>query len=235
MTDAREDLGIMTDVAAALALVEVAGRALIDVGCGAGGNAEALHRAGARVLGVEPDPIQAEKNRALTPPEGLKFVEGRAEALPADDASMDGVLFFRSLHHVPAPSMDAALAQAARVLKPEGFLVVIEPGMAGGNFELMRLYHDETEVRSAAQAALARAAAPRFHRIEKRACRQFPRHASFDAFVARALGQTFNAIDRARIETDEVRAVFEAGRTPAGDYVFEQPMLIDVYRRPRRD
>ena len=41
---------------------------------------------------------------------------------------MDGVFFFRSLHHVPIDAMEAALAEAARVLKPDGFLCVMEPG-----------------------------------------------------------------------------------------------------------
>jgi len=31
-----------------------------------------------------------------------------------------------------------------------------------------------------------------------------------------------------------VRALFEAGRTDRGDYMFEQPMLLDFYRRPLR-
>ena len=51
--------------------------------------------------------------------------------------------------------------------------------------------------------------------------------------AARALGQTFNDIKRERIETDEVRALFEAGRTDAGDYMFEQPMLLDFSRGGR--
>lgn len=58
----------------------------------------------------------------------------------------------------------------------------------------------------------------------------YPRHASFDAFVDRVMGQTFNSHDRAQVVTDEVRSLFEAGKTPAGDYRFEQPMLINLYR-----
>ena len=59
------------------------------------------------------------------------------------------------------------------------------------------------------------------------------RYADFGALVARALGQTFNAIQRERVETDEVRALFEAGRTDKGDYAFEAPMLLDLFRAPR--
>ena len=229
----RMDLGERSDVAALLALAPVAGLALVDVGCGAGKNAHDLAEAGATVLGIEPDPIQAEKNRAAAPPSGVTFIEARAERLPVEPGVMDGVVFFRSLHHVPVEAMAAALAEAARVLKPEtGFLCVIEPGMTGTYFPVMRPYNDETRAREAAQEALARSAAALFG--ERRSFRylQHVRYADFGALVARALGQTFNAIARERVESDEVRALFEAGRTERGEYVFEQPMLLDLFRKP---
>jgi ubiquinone/menaquinone biosynthesis C-methylase UbiE len=145
------------------------------------------------------------------------------------------VIFFRSLHHVPVEAMEAALAEAARVLKPEtGFLCVVEPGMDGTHFPVMRPFHDETRVRNAAQAALQRSAPRLFRTIQLFGYVQHPRYASFEAFAARALGQTFNDIKRERVETDEVRALFEAGWTDAGDYAFEQPMLLNFYRAPIR-
>lgn len=231
MTELRTELGAMSDVAAVLSLVAVAGRDLIDVGCGAGDNTAALHAAGARITGVEPEPAQAARNCALAPPAGLAFAAGRAEALPAPDASIDGVLFFRSLHHVPVVAMDAALNEAARVLKPDGFLIVIEPSVEGHYYQLVRLYHDETAERLAAQAALARAAS-RFRDVAKFGTVHLARYATFEALVTRALGQGFNAIARERVESEGVRAMFESGRTAAGDFQFEQPMLIDLYRGP---
>jgi hypothetical protein len=54
-------------------------------------------------------------------------------------------------------------------------------------------------------------------------------YANFDALVARVLGQTFNAIERDRVETNEV---FKAGRTARGDYTFEQPLLLDLFLTP---
>jgi len=156
----RTDLGERrNDVSALLALTSVAGLALVDVGCGAGGNARDLAGAGATVLGVEPDPIQAARNRDAAATPGVAFLEARAERLPAGDGSMDGVVFFRSLHHVPVEAMDRALAEAARVLNPAtGFLAVVEPGVEGTHFPVMRPFHDETIVRAQAQAALDRAA-----------------------------------------------------------------------------
>ncbi len=230
----RTDLGERSDAAALMAVAPVAGLALVDVGCGAGKNARDLAEAGASVLAVEPDPVQAAKTREAAPAPGVTFVEARAERLPVETGVMDGVVFFRSLHHVPVGAMAAALAEAARALKPEtGFLCVIEPGMTGTYFPLIRRYHDETQVREAAQEALARSAAPLFGERQSFRYLQHVRFADFGALVGRALGQTFNAIQRERVETDEVRALFEAGRTDQGDYAFEAPMLLDLFRAPR--
>jgi ubiquinone/menaquinone biosynthesis C-methylase UbiE len=130
--------------------------------------------------------------------------------------------------------MDAALREAVRVLKPAtGFLCVVEPGMTGSHFQVMKPYHDETVVRIEAQAALTRLAGE--HAFREHACYRFlqhPRHDSFEAMVERVTGHTYNRISRASVETEEVRSLFEAGRTAQGDYAFEQPMLLDIFRAP---
>lgn len=230
----RIDLGEVSDVAAIMNLFSLSGVRLLDVGCGAAANSRELVRSGATVIGIEPDPIQAEKNRSAEPIEGLELREGRAETLPFPSASIDGVVFFRSLHHVPIDAMDAALGEAARVLDGErSFLCLIEPGMDGSHFEVMRPFHDETVVRTAAQAAIARLAeSGRFRRQVRYCFVQHPRHPSFEAMVTRMTGLTFNAITRDQVETDEVRALFERGRTEEGDYRFVQPMLMDVFEGP---
>ncbi len=231
----RKHLGERADADAVAGLTPVAGLTIVDVGCGAGKSSRELAAMGASVIGVEPDPIQAAKNREADPAPGVVFHEGQAQSLPVASGSADGVVFFRSLHHVPVDAMEAALAEAARVLKPEtGFLCVVEPGMDGTHFPVMRPFHDETRVRDAAQAALERSARRLFRQCERLRYVQYPRYANFAALVARVTGLTFNDIRRERVETDEVRALFEAGRTDQGDYVFEQPMLLDFFRGPGR-
>jgi ubiquinone/menaquinone biosynthesis C-methylase UbiE len=232
MTDTRHDLGDRSDIAAVSAILPLAGMQVIDVGCGPGDIARALVGAGASVLAAEPDPIQAEKNRQAAPLAGLSFVEASAEHLPSAAGSQDAVFFFRSLHHVPIENMDAALIEAARLLKPDGALFVVEPGMMGTHFPVMRPFHDETRVRTEAQAALQRTASRLFAEEAHYRYSMTPRYPDFEAMVARVTGQTFNNISRDRVETDEVRALFEAGRTAAGDYAFDQPMLLNLYRRP---
>lgn len=228
----RIDLGEMADVTAIERIVEVRGLKLLDVGCGAAAASRDLASLGAMVDGIEPDPIQAAKNREATPFAGVVLHEGRAEQLPFAAQSVDGVLFFRSLHHVPLLEMDTALREATRVLKPHaGFLCVVEPGMTGSHFQVMKPFHDETGVRIAAQAALSRLAGEqRFREHSRYRFVQHPRHASFEAMVTRVTGHTFNSISRESVETDEVRSLFEAGLTEQGDYAFEQPMLLDFFR-----
>jgi SAM-dependent methyltransferase len=231
----RKHLGECADVVAVASLTSVRGLTVVDVGCGSGRASRELAGLGASVIAIEPDPIQAAKNREAEPAPGVAFVEARAEDLPIVSGLADGVVFFRSLHHVPVEAMEAALEEAARALKAEtGFLCVVEPGMAGTHFPLMRPFHDETRVRNAAQAALERSARSLFRAFELFRYVQYPRYPNFEAFVARFAGQTFNDIARERVETDEVRALFAAGRTKGDDYAFEQPMLLDFYRGPIR-
>jgi SAM-dependent methyltransferase len=111
-----------------------------------------LARRGARVTGLE----IAERQLGQARDHGVgRFVVGRAEDLPLDDDSLDVVLFMRSLHHVPQPAMVPALAAAERVLRPGGLVYVAEPLPEGDYFELVRIVDDETDVRAAAQRALA--------------------------------------------------------------------------------
>ena len=228
----RTDLGELGDLDALQRVVNVAGLSLIEAGCAAGDTARGLAERGARVLAVEPDAVQAEKNRGAPAAPGITFVEAGAEALPAEDASVDGVLFFRSLHHIPRELMDAALVEAARVLKPDGFLYVAEPGIEGSHSKMMRPFNDEFEVRTLAQQALENSAQPRFEETARYVYMQRPRHENFAAMVTKFSSLSYNPIARELIEQDEVRKNFEAGKTDDG-FVFEQPMLIDFHRRVR--
>ena len=226
----RRDLGELSDIAAVDALMALTGLSLVDVGCGPGNLARELRERGTAVLAVEPDPIQAEKNRAAPLSSGLTFAEARAEALPLATGSVDGVFFFRSLHHVPVDKMDAALTEAARVLKPvTGFLCVVEPDVTGSHFAMMRPFHDETRVRREAQLALGRTAKALFETERLFGYRQYPRYESFEAMATQLGGSTFNNIRRDKIYTDEVRGLFDFGRSDDGAFVFEQPMLMNLY------
>ena len=231
LVSAAEDLGEADEMDVIDRLVPVAGLDVVDVGCGSGRITRQLAERGARALGVEPDPIQAEKNRTADAVSGLSFVEAPGQALPVDDGSMDGVFFSYSLHHVPGEHMDGALTEAVRVLKPEtGFLYVLEPMLAGSLEAVHRPFHDETEVRTLAYDALRRTAAPHFAEAHEFRYRESVRHDSFATFVDEVAGTTYSDFPRELVDTPEVKALFEVGRADYG-YVFTQHIRVNLYRR----
>lgn len=96
-----------------------------DLGCGTGRVSEVFARFVARVVAVDGSAqmLQAARKR-LQPYENVELRRGDLEALPIDDARLDVATMMLVLHHVPEP--EKALAEAARVLKPGGRLIVAD-------------------------------------------------------------------------------------------------------------
>ena len=213
--------------------LSLAGRRVADIGCGDGALVRFMTREGAETVGIECSPAQLARAHAAEPAGGERYIEGVGQDLPLEDATLDLVVFFNSLHHVPVEAQEAALAEAARVLKPGGLLYVMEPLPEGAYFELMRPVNDETEVRARAYDALRAAVAGQAFEeiVEERYAAPF-KHKSFADCVADSL-----AVDPAR------RAAFEAaGETLAqgfeaaaekrdGAYWFDQPSRLNLLRR----
>jgi ubiquinone/menaquinone biosynthesis C-methylase UbiE len=98
----------------------------IDVGAGTGANLELFPARVTELILAEPDPHMVKRLRAKLPvaaPEA-QVVEAPAESLPFEDSSFDTVAFTLVLCTVPDPA--AALAEAARVLRPGGKLLFLE-------------------------------------------------------------------------------------------------------------
>jgi SAM-dependent methyltransferase len=125
-------LGTLTDRCEAAALDPligaVAGRMVLDVGCGDGMQAIALARRGAIVTAIDPDPamLAAARMNAAAAGTPLDLVRGRIEALPFADGRFDLVLAVTVLCFVR--ETDRAWAEMARVLRPGGRLVIGELG-----------------------------------------------------------------------------------------------------------
>lgn len=108
---------------------DVAGRTILDVGCGDGAFAVESWKRGAKVVnGVDASPqmIEAAHARARTHGADITFDVGTAQALPFPDNTFDRVVAVTVLCFVDDAAQ--ALREMARVLRPGGRLVVGELG-----------------------------------------------------------------------------------------------------------
>jgi SAM-dependent methyltransferase len=93
-----------------------------DVGCGPGHLTALLCELGLDAFGVDLSPGMVGHARRAHP--GLRFEEGRMEALPVEDGGLGGVLAHYSMIHTPPGELPAVLAEQARALVPGGVLLV---------------------------------------------------------------------------------------------------------------
>ncbi len=111
------------ELAARLTPIE-AGDTVLDIGCGPGVAARYAARRGARVTGVDPASIMLRVARLVPGSSRVRFVDGRAEALPLGDNAIDVVWSLSTVHHWS--DIDRSLDELARVLRPRGRFLAIE-------------------------------------------------------------------------------------------------------------
>lgn len=151
-------LGQMHTVRRDLAAQLARGQSVLDLGCGGGATAAAIHAAGVGdVWGLDPSPYLL-RHAAQDHP-AIRFVHGVMEDIPFPDARFDGVSVCFAFHEMPPARIREALQEISRVLRPGGILVVAEPspvqfrssfavmvrnyGWRGGYFRLLaRLVHE---------------------------------------------------------------------------------------------
>lgn len=223
----------LNEVKLMLEMLPFDGATVLELGCGKAEKTRALAETGRprEIIALEVDLIQHARNLQLTDLPQVSFRQGGAEAIPLPDCSVDIVLMFKSLHHVPVACMDAAMAEIARVLKPEGIAWISEPVYAGELNEVFKLFHDEKVVREAAFEALKRA-------VETGLLVSQAQH----FFNTRSYFENFDQFDKRMIQvthTDhqldpalyrQVRDKFNTYLTPEGA-TFQNPQRVDVLRK----
>jgi SAM-dependent methyltransferase len=115
-----------------LARVPRTARRVLDVGCGAGGLGAALKAAAPdiEVIGIEPDPILAE--RAARHYAAVHRINIETEAPPVPHGKLDAMLFGDVLEHLVDPG--AVLARDRGLLAPGGRLLICVPNVEHWSF-----------------------------------------------------------------------------------------------------
>jgi ubiquinone/menaquinone biosynthesis C-methylase UbiE len=111
------------------------GARVADLACGSGVFTELLRQAGYKSVGLDISPKLLALGRSKY--RRLELIEGDAENLHFESASLDGVLVSGLVHHFPDPRRLAA--KVNRILRPGGHFVAFDPNRAN---PFMWLYRD---------------------------------------------------------------------------------------------
>ena len=96
-----------------------------DLGCGTGQLTESIAPFVGNVIAVDDSAAMlSAARRRLSGATNVDVRSGRLESLPINDSSIDAALLFLVMHYVPEPL--EAVAEAHRVLKPGGRLLIVD-------------------------------------------------------------------------------------------------------------
>ena len=100
---------------------------IADLGAGEGTSSQLLARRAKKVIAVDNSEKMVEFGSGLARAHGVKNLEyrfGDLEELPIKKGEVDVAFFSQSLHHAPHPPR--ALAEAFRILKPGGRVIILD-------------------------------------------------------------------------------------------------------------
>lgn len=104
------------------------GERVVEIGSGMGAAMIVAARTGAEVVAIDPTPymrrILGLRRLAQAGRSRIRVVDGAAENIPAADGSVDALWSVNTMHHWA--DLDRALAEAHRVLRPGGRLLLVD-------------------------------------------------------------------------------------------------------------
>lgn len=219
-------------------LLPLDGARIVDLGCGTGLHTRNIAANGVNreLVAYEVDTIQHEKNCAakIAAPQdmpNIAFKLGGAQAIDEADASVDIVMMFKSLHHVPIESMPMALSEIRRVLKPGGLAYISEPIFGGEFNDVLKLFHDEQQVRQHAFNALSAAVKGNELELLEQVFFHSPVHFDNFADLDKRIIQATHTDHSLNTQTYKaVEQAFEKHMTAEGAN-FLAPMRVDLLRK----
>ncbi|WP_424686725.1 MAG: class I SAM-dependent methyltransferase [Halarcobacter ebronensis] len=209
---------------------------ILELGCGNANMTKMIAQNGfdRQIIACEVDEIQHEKN-LKEEIENIEFILAGAEDIPLEDCSIDFVFMFKSFHHVPKNMMQKALSEIKRVLKPNGIAYISEPLFQGEQNELIRLFHDEEQVRIDAFEAIKEA-------VEKEEFKLFQEvffqsevtYESFEDFENKMMNVTYNDnnIDETlRKKVEEKYKSLGTKKCSDEKLTFLKPFRVDILQK----
>lgn len=212
------------------------GKHILELGCGKAFISRAIASMGKdrTLVATEVDEVQHNKNLEITDLNNVRFVLAGGEDIPEDDETFDVVFMFKSLHHVPLDLMDDTLSEIHRVLKPGGLAYISEPVFQGDFNEILRLFHDEEEVRLAAFNAVKKAVDNETLLLKEQIFFNAPRHYdNFEDFENRIIKVTHTNHELSDEHLEKVRDKFSEYATSSGaDFV--TPIRVDLLQKSEK-
>ena len=109
-------------------IVGLAEGRVLEIGIGSGLNLPFYTEHATEILGLEPHPKLLEMASPKSRRDRATLIEGSAESIPLDRASVDTILVTWTLCSIP--DLSRALSEMHRGLKPGGQLLLVEHGLA---------------------------------------------------------------------------------------------------------
>ena len=215
-------------------LLALDGRRILELGCGRAEFTRAIATAGRdrSITATEVDQRQHARNLQIDDLPNVTFLLAGAQSIPEPDRSFDIVMMFKSLHHVPGDLLAVALQEIHRVLKPGGRAYISEPVYAGGLNDIMRLFHDEKQVREAAFAALQHAVSTKQFTLVDEVFFNTPVHfEDFTDYENKVLKVTHTEHKLSDATYNRVRDLFQQHVRQDGAH-FLAPMRVDLLQKP---
>jgi len=206
---------------------------ILELGCGLAGKTRDIATAGVnrRITALEVDTIAHGKNLKIDDLPNVKFILAGAQSIPLADESVDIVLMFKSLHHVPVELMETSLREVGRVLKPAGLAYISEPVFSGDFNDILRLFNNEQKVREAAFQTVKRAVDNGWFQLVEETFFNTPRHyrnfAEFENTIIKATHSQQHLNNRLY---EQVRKRFEKHMGDDGAH-FLTPVRVDLLRK----
>ena len=130
----------------------VENKVVLDAACGEGYGSNILATVAKQVTGIDIDEdtvLRARESYKVTP--NVTYLQGSIEKLPIEDNSVDVVVSFETIEHVPEETQEKFLNEISRVLKKDGILIMSTPNKRiysdmhnyKNEFHIKEFYHDE--------------------------------------------------------------------------------------------